>query len=138
MNKINYSEYAAKKFLANECGIKDSVFSTTIVEMADGAKVKILHVGGVAPDGQNVETIIWPTMCQTKSDIEKMPDIIEDVRLRFGFLTDETTDEIIAFKSVTFPGYYINGEFINFSGQKPIWDNDNKRSIWTNDEVNKQ
>lgn len=136
MYKIDYSEYDASKFLAEELGVTDSNISTTIVEMKNGAKVKILHIEVVAPDNQSGDVLIWPAMCQTKSDIEKMPDILEDVRLRFGFHADETTGEIVAFKSITFVGYYINGEFINFNGQTPIWDNDLKISIWTNDEPN--
>ena len=143
MNDLNYlsreshTDYVASMFLKEECGLRSLKFSTREVEMKNGAKVKLLHIEGIAPDGRVADNDFWPSRCQTLADLEKMPEKLEDVRLRFGFFTDESTGEVIAGKRPTFLGYYLNGEFISFSGEKPVWSEDAQGSVWSNDEPSK-
>lgn len=130
----SHQDFIASSFLTEKCGLRSLKFSTVERTMKNGAKVRLLHIEGVGPAGLIADADFWPSRCQTKSDLEKMPEKLEDVRLRFGYFTDETTGEVIEGKRPTFLGYYLNGEFIRFSGYKPVWVDETQSSVWTNDE----
>lgn len=137
LSRESHADYIASTFLKEECGLRNLKFSTRDVTMSNGAKVRLLHIEGVASNGRIADNDFWPSRCQTLADLENMPENLEDVRLRFGFFTDESTGEVIAGKRPTYIGYYLNGEFIQFSGSKPVWSEDAQGSVWTNDEPKK-
>lgn len=130
----SHQDFIASSFLTEKCGLRSLRFSTVERTMKNGAKVRLLHIEGVGPAGLIADAEFWPAKCQTKADLEKMPEKLEDVRLRFGYFTDETTGEVIEGKRPTFLGYYLNGEFVKFSGNKPVWNDETQSSVWTNDE----
>ena len=137
LSRASHTDYIASTFLKEECGLRNLKFSTREVKMSNGAKVRLLHIEGIAGNGRIADNDFWPSRCQTEADLEKMPENLEDVRLRFGFYIEETTGEIYPGKRPTFLGYYLNGEFISFSGPKPTWSEDSQCLVWTNDEQSK-
>lgn len=133
LSKSSHKDFVASMFLKNACGLRGLKFTTREVTVGS-AKVKLLHVEGVSElDGRIADADFWPSRCQTLDDLKKMPETLEDVRLRFGVYTDETTGEVVAGKNPTFLGYYVNGEFITFNGKKPEWDDASSKSIWSNE-----
>lgn len=131
----SHQDFRASMFLTERCNLRNLKFSTIKRTMKrNGAEVRLLHIEGIGPAGLIADADFWPAKCQTKSDLAKMPEKLEDVRLRFGFFKDKSTGEIIEGRRPTFLGYYLNGEFIRFSGNKPDWDDEAQESIWTNDE----
>ncbi len=130
----SHQDFIASSFLTEKCGLRSLKFSTVKRTMKNGAEVRLLHIEGVGPAGLIADADFWPAKCQTKSDLAKIPEKLEDVRLRFGFYIDKATGEVIEGKRPTFLGYYLNGEFIRFSGNKPVWNEDAQESIWTNEE----
>ena len=134
MYKISYCEYVASKFLSEECGIKNPRFTTSILEMENGAKVGLLHIHGILENGQSKVLDLWPARCQTVEDLEKLPLELKDCQIGFTFFKDQTTGGEIVSWYPKFIGYYNNdGCLVKFSGKWRSWSYRLNHAIWTNE-----
>ena len=134
--KDNYVDYAASLFF-KALNVPNPKFDTREVKV-DGVRVALVHISGISQeDGSIVDMDLWPNKCQTLADLEVLPKHPQDIIFRIGYWIE--VDPITKEKKMrkgqpTFVKYWNGEEYVGFSGSKPVYDEDARRSIWTNDE----
>ena len=117
----NYNDYYAQKFFS-DYGLEKVNFERRDVTMGNGAKVALIRLSGTnSTNGHIINVDLWPARCQTLADLKAMPVKPEDIIIRFGTYTDETTGETVE-ASMPKVVAWCQGETVNkFSGNKPEW-----------------
>jgi len=127
----NYQDYNALPFFG-DYGLTDIKFTKKEATMANGAKVALIHLSGYRPaDGKRADVDFWPARCQTVEDIKKLPEHPQDIIIRFGRYTDETTGETVEASAPRVLGYFVGKEEVFFHGPKPVFEGG--ASVWTNE-----
>jgi len=132
-NTNNYNDYAGREFFESY-GVENVEFTKKIAEVG-GAKVILTHVEGTRPDnrGQFLNLDLWPNRCATLDDIKLLPDTIEDVKVRFGKYVDPETGEVYESSTPKIAAFKIGGKWCSLHGDKPEFDDEAQRSVWSNE-----